>query len=273
MSDTTAALPAHLSPPRTGLRDDLRLAASQVVFEQRAFWRSKGAAFFMFALPLTLILVFASAHNGGVLPGQGIPYDDYLLPGLLAYGLVMSTFANIAVGLAMLRDLGVLKRVRVTPLPVWAFIAGRIGSALVTALLISAISVGLGELVFSTDLRLATLPGLALTLALGTLALSALGVAALRIMGSGDTARIVINVIVLPLTFISRVWGPQNDMPSWLDHLARLFPLEHVAAGLQHAFDPRVAGPGIAWSDMAALAIWAVIGAVLARGVLQLGRE
>ena len=70
-------------------------------------------------------------------------------------------------------------------------------------------------------------------------------------MGSGDSARILINVIVLPLTFISRVWGPQADMPSWLDTIARIFPLEHVAAGLQHAFDPRVAGPGISLATSA----------------------
>jgi ABC-2 type transport system permease protein len=273
MTATTATVAVGPAPASVRLSDDVRLSARQVVFEQRAFWRSKGAAFFMFALPLALIAIFSASHTGGLLPNSSIPYDDYLLPGLLAYGLVMSTFANISVGLAMLRDLGVLKRVRVTPLPVWSFIAGRIGSALVTAALLTVVSLALGDLAFDADLRLATLPGLVLTLLLSTIALSALGVAALRIMGSGDTARILINVIVLPLTFISRVWGPQDGMPSWLDTIARIFPLEHVASGLQHAFDPRVAGPGISWGDLGALAAWAVIGVVLSRGVLRAGRE
>ena len=78
----------------------------------------------------------------------------------------MSTFANISVGLAMLRDLGVLKRVRMTPLPVLSFAAGRIGSALVTATLLTVVSLALGDLAFDADLRLATLPGLVLTLLL-----------------------------------------------------------------------------------------------------------
>jgi ABC-2 type transport system permease protein len=271
MTATTVAVGPE--PRRVTLSDDVRLSARQVLFEQRAFWRSKPAAFFLFALPLALIAIFSASHTGGLLPGTDVPYDDYLLPGLLAYGLVMSTFANVAMGLAMIRDLGVLKRVRVTPLPVWSFVAGRIGSALLTACLLSLVSLALGDLAFDADLRLATLPGLVLTLVLSAIALSSLGVAALRIVGSGDTARVLINVIILPLTFISRVWGPQGDMPSWLDSVARFFPLEHVAAGLQHAFDPRVSGPGIAWNDLAVLVTWAVAGVLLSRGVLQAGRE
>ena len=58
----------------------------------------------------------------------GIPYDDFFVPGILAYGVIATTFVNLAISTAILRDEGVLKRMQGTPLPRWAYVAARIGS-------------------------------------------------------------------------------------------------------------------------------------------------
>jgi ABC-2 type transport system permease protein len=268
----TAALPARpiesRPPPR--LRGDLGLAAWQVLYEQRAFWRNGSRAFFSFALPLLFLVVFGALSSGEVLPDRGgIDANTFVVPGLLAYGVIMATFSNVATDLALMRELGVLKRVRGTPLPEWAFIAGRVGSAVLVALAVTVVTLALGALAYGVEIRTETLPGLASALVAGTACFSALGIAVLRLVSSADSAGVVTNVLILPLTFISGVWGDFGGLPTWLERIAQLFPIQHLAHALQVAFDPRTAAPGISGTDLLVLGAWTVAGVLLAIGVLR----
>ena len=75
------------------------------------------------------LVIFASLDKGGHISSRGgIPYDDFFVPGILAYGVIATTFVNLAISTAILRDEGVLKRMQGTPLPRWAYVAARIGS-------------------------------------------------------------------------------------------------------------------------------------------------
>ena len=84
---------------------------------------------FTFVFPVMLLVIFASLDKGARLSSLGgIPYDDFFVPGILAYGVIATTFVNLSIGTAILRDEGVLKRMQGTPLPRWAYVAARIGS-------------------------------------------------------------------------------------------------------------------------------------------------
>jgi ABC-2 type transport system permease protein len=255
---------------RTARAGDLSLATRQIRYEQRSFWRSRRAAFFTFVFPLMFLVLLASLNKGGTLTNHGgISYNTFFVPGILAYGVVLATFGSLLFGLAGARDLGILKRIQGTPLPPWAFVAGRVGSALVTGFLVAAAMLALGRGLYDVHIRSDTLVALIVTLALGMATFSALGIAALRIAPTADAAPIVANVFILPLSFVSGVWFPTDDMPSWLHRLAGFFPIEPLAHALQTAFDPRTAAPGIVWHDELVLAAWAVAGVVLALRALR----
>ena len=113
----------------SSLKRDLGLVAWQVRYEQRAYWRNRGRGIFTFVFPLMFLVIFASLNKGAHISSLGgIPYDDFFVPGILAYGLIAATYVNMAISTAILRDQGVLKRMQGTPLPHWAYIAARIGS-------------------------------------------------------------------------------------------------------------------------------------------------
>jgi ABC-2 type transport system permease protein len=123
------------------LRRDVGLAAWQVRYEQRAFWRNRGRAFFAFLMPIMFLVIFASIFGKDTISTRGgISYDDFFVPGILAYGIIATTFFNMAISTAILRDSGVLKRMQGTPLPRWAYVAGRIGSAIVTTLAMTVLT-------------------------------------------------------------------------------------------------------------------------------------
>jgi ABC-2 type transport system permease protein len=73
----------------------------------------------------------------------------------------------------------------------------------------------------------------------GTLPFCALGLAVgLRIGGQASVA--IINVIYLPMSFLSGLWVPLNQMPHWLQQLAQIFPAYHlvqIALGIIHMGD------------------------------------
>jgi len=74
---------------------------------------------------------------------------------------------------------------------------------------------------------------------------------------------VVVNLVVLPLTFISNAWFPTDSLPKALREIASLFPIKALASGLQYGFDPRYHGAGISSSSLETLAIWTVIGVYL----------
>lgn len=252
-------LDATTVPP--SWRHDLRLAFRQVGYEQRAFWRNRSRAFFSVGLPLMFLVVF-NALNGGHHIDElgGISYATWFVPGILAYGLMMATFTNLAVSITVARDTGVLKRMRGTSLPTWVYIAGRVGSTVITAATLVAATLGLGVTVYGVQVRLTTMPGLVATLVLGSMCFTVLGVAITAAIPNAEAAPAILNLVLLPLTFVSGIWMVLTDPPAWLDVLAKIFPVRAFAHGLQHAFHPASTGPGFVGTDLMVLAIWTLVG-------------
>jgi ABC-2 type transport system permease protein len=263
MSSTAVALPKRAAP-RTALRRELGLVAWQIRYEQRAFWRNRERAFFSFLFPLMFMVIFASLYSGRKLPGGGgIPYNDFFVPGILAYGVITTTFVNIAVSTAVLRDEGVLKRMQGTPLPRWSYLAGRIGSATLVVAAMIAVTLLFGSLAYGVHLPSGTLPGFALALALGAACFTTLGVGIVRYIRNAETAPPIVNIAILPLTFISGIWFTTAGMPEWLRRIAQLFPVHALAEAFQYAFNPRTTGAGIKVADLRTLAIWLAVGVFL----------
>ncbi len=256
-----AAAPEAQAASGPTLAHDLALVVRQIRAEQRSFWRNRAGAFFAVGLPLMFLVVF-NALNGGhrIEEMGGISYATWFVPGILAYGLIMATFTNLAVTTAVARDTGVLKRIRGTALPAWAFIAGSVGSTLVTSAVLVATTLGLGTIAYDVNVRMSTLPGLIITLVLGSVCFTTLGLGVTAIIPNADSAVAITNLLIMPLTFISGIWMVLTGAPAWLDTTAKIFPVRALAHGLQFAFDPATHGNGIAWIDVMVLGIWTLVG-------------
>ncbi|MBV9364913.1 MAG: ABC transporter permease [Solirubrobacterales bacterium] len=254
-----------MSPVATSsVKRDLGLVAWQVRYEQRAYWRNRGRGIFTFVFPLMFLVIFASLNKGAHISSRGgIAYDAFFVPGILAYGVIATTFVNMAISTAILRDQGVLKRMQGTPLPRWAYVAARIGSTVIIVLSMTAVTVALGVVAYGVHLRASTLPGLIATLVLGTAAFTALGIGITRFIPNAEAAPVVVNLVILPLTFISSIWFPPTGMPKALIEIAKIFPIRALADGLEYAFDPRTLGSGLNGQDLRTLAIWTAVGVFL----------
>jgi ABC-2 type transport system permease protein len=240
-----------------------RLLGRQVQLQQLAFWRNPEAAFFTFALPLGVLLIFGATSTGETIPGRpGLDVLTLFVPGILAFAVVVTAYGNLAATLALQRADGVLKRVRATPLSPALYLGGHLLSILVTAVLISASTLVLGGIVFGVLPRAEALPQLFLMLALGISCFAALGIAISAAIRSADTAGAITNGTYLPLAMVSGMFSVTVQLPYVLDVLVSAFPLKALADGLRSAYDPSVEGFPLA--EVVVLSVWTFIGLALA---------
>jgi ABC-2 type transport system permease protein len=236
--------------------NDAALALRQVRYENRAFWRNPAAAFFTFAFPLLFMVIFNVIFAGS--PGaDGISAADFFTPAIIVFSVITATYTNIAMTVAIARDSGVLKRVRGTPLPSWAYLFGRIAHAVLVALLLVVIVAAFGALLYGVQVPWERLPQLVLVLVIGAASFCALGIAVSALVPNADAAPAVVNASILPLLFISNVFIRLENPPAWMDTLAAVFPVRHFADAMLATYTPAMVDT-VLWQDLAVMGAWGV---------------
>jgi ABC-2 type transport system permease protein len=240
-----------------------RLLARQAGLEQRAFWRNPEAAFFTFALPIGLLLIFGAVSTNDKVPGRpDIHGLTLFVPGILAFGVIVAAYGNLAATIAVLRSEGVLKRLRATPLPPATYLGGQLASVLATTLLTAVATVGLGRIAFGVAPRGPQIVPLLTVLALGIVCFASLGLAISAFIPAANAAGAITNGTYLPLALVSGTFNSGLKLPSWLDRVVSALPIKALTDGLRAGYDPAVHGWPLA--SLAVLAVWAVIGIALA---------
>jgi ABC-2 type transport system permease protein len=241
---------------REGPRGWGGLAWRQYRLERKMFWRNPSAAFFNFLLPLLFLGFF------GALLHDDLDTLQVIVPGIAGMAVMSTTFNALAFNITALRETGILKRVRGTPLPTSAYLAGIFGSAVTnTVAQITIISVA-GKLLFGLDWP-QDLLSLAFFVAVGVVCFASLGVALSHAIPNFDAAPAYVNAAFLPLIFISGVFYDADDAPRVIKDAAEALPLKHLIDGLSGAM---VHGEGVGHHLVAALvlAVWGAAGLVLA---------
>ncbi|HVE68968.1 MAG TPA: ABC transporter permease [Solirubrobacteraceae bacterium] len=235
---------------------DAALAWRQFRLERRMFWRNPSAAFFNFLFPLLLLGLF-----GAVFAGDQEALD-VIVPGIAGMAIMSTTFTALAWSVTFLREQGVLKRMRGTPLPPAVYLGGIALNALANAVLQLALVIVAGKVLFGTGWP-QDWPELAVFTAAGVVCFAALGVALSHAIPNFDSAGAYINAIFLPVIFISGVFYDVAEAPGFIKDIAEALPLKHVIDGVSGAL---VTGRGLDdnWESLAVIGLWAAAGIVLA---------
>jgi ABC-2 type transport system permease protein len=245
-------------------RGPLALVLHQAGFDLRGFLRNRQARFFTLVLPLLFLVIFVSIFGNNKVGPSNLLARTYYVPGISALAVIAASFVNLVISITVLREEGILKRRRATPVPAWVLIAGRTLMAIGVSLTSMVILLLLGRFAYGVRLPTHTIPGIAVTAIVGSIAFCALAYAFSTAISNEDAAQPMVQAVMLPLYFISGVFIPAVTLPSWLRHVAQVFPVEHLADGLHHAFAPATTGIGIVWSDVGVLALWGAIGLAFA---------
>jgi ABC-2 type transport system permease protein len=228
----------------------------QYRLERKMFWRNPSAAFFNFLLPLLFLSLFGAIFSGN-------QSDlDVIVPGIAGMAVMSTTFTALAMNMVFLREQGVLKRLRGTPLPSGAYLGGLAANAVTNTVTQITIILVAGAAVFGVGLPEDWLQLVVFT-AVGVVCFASLGVALAHVIPNFDSAPAYTNAIFLPMIFISGVFYDADHVPTFLRDIAEVLPLTHLIDGLSAAM---VTGASFSseLSDLLVVAAWGAVGVYFA---------
>jgi ABC-2 type transport system permease protein len=242
------------------------LFAHQLRAEQLVFWRSREAAVFIFVFPPMLFLLLGSVYGDTI---DGRPASSVLLAGMLGYGVANTAFAGLTIQLVIRRESGVLKRLRSTPLPPSTYLASALVSTLAVFGLQLATIFVLGRVLFGTALD-TEWPSLIAAVLVGVAAFAGVGLGVAALIRSAEGSSAVVNVILLPMAFLSGSFGPTRDFPDVLRAVGDVLPLKYLIDTIEGIYLDH----DQVWDHVGALGVlaaWGVAG--LAVAVRRFGWE
>src|SRR5205823_8306419 len=177
------------------MSDVLALAWRQYRLERRMFWRNPSAAFFNSLLPLLFLL------GGGLIIGEDQHDLNLLVPAIAGMSVMSTTFTALAYNIVFLRERGVLKRIRGTPLPTFSYFGGVALNAVTNTALQLALIVLAGKAFFGIHWP-SDWGELVLFVVTGVVCFAALGVAFAHVIPNFESTAAYVNAVFLPVVFL-----------------------------------------------------------------------
>lgn len=202
-------------------------------------WRMPVYSLSVVLFPVMFYTLFGLIMNRD-LSGGHKEASTYLLATMGCYGVMGVALFAFGVGVAMERGQGWLEVKRATPMPTTAYFAGRVATCLVFSLIVFATLFTLGTLFGGVRLVPSQVFGLMATLVLGSIPFCAFGLV-IGYFARPNSAPAIVNMLYLPLSFLSGLWMPINVLPQALQKLALALPPYHLGQLALHVvgFDSR----------------------------------
>jgi ABC-2 type transport system permease protein len=238
------------------MSDALALTWRQYRLERRMFWRNPSAAFFNFLLPLLFLV-----GGGAILHGNQRQLDK-LVPAIAGMSVMSTTFTALAYNIVFLRERGVLKRIRGTPLPTGSYFGGLAANAVTNTALQIAIVVLAGRLAFGIGWPKDWAELIVFVVA-GVICMAALGVAFAHAIPNFESTAAYVNAVFLPVVFLSFYAFDTASAPGFVTTIADALPLKPLIEGLYGAM---VSGSGLSANldSLAVIGLWGALGIWLA---------
>jgi ABC-2 type transport system permease protein len=193
---------------------------------------------------------------------KSVDYYDFLLPGLVAMGVMNFSITGIAVAVTRFREQRILKRILATPLRPVRFLSAQVLARLVLAVVQSALILAVGVFLFGARIY-GNVTWLFVLTTVANLVFLNIGFAIAGRAKNPDAATGVANAVALPMMFLSGVFFPTDTLPSIMQTVVKYLPLTPLIEALR-----KVSIDGLSITDtgpqLALLGIWIAVSFALA---------
>lgn len=197
------------------------------------FWNIAGQTIISPVITTMLyFLVFGYSLGDRLQEIQGIPYVDFLVPGLVMLALISNAYINAAFSLFIAKIHGTIVDLLVTPLSYLQFLSAYVGAAIARALLIGTI-IWLVALLMGAN-ALSNIPIAFLFMVLTALCFSFIGVV-IAILGEDfDHINLLPNFLITPLTFLGGVFYSTEMLPDPWNTVSLFNPVLYMVNGVRY---------------------------------------
>jgi len=163
-------------------------------------------------------------------------YAAFLLPGLLGVNLMSTGLFSVGMVNVSYREKGKFRRLAVTPLPKWIFLAGQVLHRLTVVLLQVVVMLVVGRVAFGIANQ-GSYGLLALVLVLGTACFMSMGFALAGFAKTSEGYGAISNVVFMPMMFLSGVYFTLDAAPRWMQKAVVALPLSPYLKTLRAIFN------------------------------------
>ena len=224
---------AHSLPARTSFAHTLGIFRRETKYEFLKLIRTRSFSLAIIGFPIMFYVLFGIANHNAT--AGNIHIAKYMLGGYACFGLIGAALFGIGVGLAGELAAGWLELKRASPMPAPAYLFAKCASAVAFGLIIvsilTAVAVSFGG-VSLTSTELVKMLGMTIV---GSICFASMGLLLALIVPANAAAGIV-NLIYLPMSFLSGLWMPIKFMPHWLQGIAPALPTYHLSQLMLHIF-------------------------------------
>ncbi len=248
---------------------DIGAVVTQTRYGFKTLVRTPRVLVFSVLFPVVLLVffnsIFTSGQNATVeFHGHKVDTATYFTAGIIAYAVMTSAFSTLAVAIVARRERGELKRLRGTPVSPWTFMVAQVLRTVATVAAMVVALLLIGSLAFGVHIPGETAAGFVIYLVLGTATMCTLGIGLTAITPTEEVASTVAPFAAVILSFVSGVFIPINTLPNWLQQVGQIFPLYHLADGLQNTLFHVTSGIGLQASNITNLLVWGAAGLIVA---------
>ena len=203
-----------------------RLYGKEIQYEFLKLLRRRSFSLAVIGFPVMFYLLFGVANRR---TGSGsFQIAKYLLGGYSCFGVVGAALFGIGVGLAMERTAGWLDLKRSSPMPPLAYLLAKCTTAIAFGIIITFILTGIGLTLGGVHLTLSEFARMMAVTVAGAVPFASMGLLLALVIPASATPGVV-NLIYLPMSFLSGLWMPIETFPHWLQRVAPVLPTYHLA--------------------------------------------
>jgi len=161
-----------------------------------------------------------------------LDYIDFLLPGILAMSLMNAGLFGLANEMVSRREKGVLRRLKLTPMPLSQFIGAGIVNQLLVTIVQAILLIAVGRFVFGVEV-VGSMPALLVVVLIGAVCFTTIGFVIASFSKTAEAAATLGNIIGMPMMFLGGVFFPVDNVPEWVKPLIKILPLKYLADSLR----------------------------------------
>jgi ABC-2 type transport system permease protein len=187
------------------------------------------------AQPLLFLVIFGAGFNriiGTMTPG--VNFIQFMYPGIIAMTVLMSSIMS-GVSMVWDREFGFLREILVAPLGRSGIVLGKATGSAAVAIVQSIVMLVLAPFL-GVSLNFLMVAKLILIIIVVAMSLSGLGVLIASRMRSQQGFMIIVQIIIMPLVFLSGVFFPVNNVPAWLAVISKINPLTYGVDAIRQLF-------------------------------------
>ena len=198
-----------------------------IVINLKLTTRDKMALFFSAIFPLMFFFIFAQMYGSGL--GGGI---IQVVASVLIIGVLGNGFFGAGMRAVQERETGILRRYKVAPTTAAPIVVASLVTGWVTYIPTAILIILLAHFVYAMPLPEQAL-SLAIFITFAVMAFRALGMIIASVVNSMQESQILIQILYLPMLFLSGATFPITFMPTWLQTVAQFLPASHLYTGMQ----------------------------------------